>query len=86
MGVDFVNRNRFSICFEKSLSSRLSKRIHQIMDANLQQQIRREVVNTLAENQNVMMSEMKNLITTEMGKMQQNQQRIADSQMSKIEN
>ena len=55
------------------------------MDANLQQQIRLEVVNALAESQNSIMTQMKDLITSEMSKMQNQQQKIADTQMSKIE-
>ena len=55
------------------------------MDASLHQQIRIEVVNAISESQNSIMSQMKDLITSEMGKMQNQQQKLADTQMTKIE-
>jgi hypothetical protein len=55
------------------------------MDANIQQQIRHEVVNAVAQSQNALMSQLKDLISNEMGKVQGQQQRIAERQITKIE-
>jgi hypothetical protein len=55
------------------------------MDADIQQQIRHEVVNAVAQSQNALMSQLKDLISNEMGKVQDQQQRIAETQITKIE-
>jgi lipopolysaccharide biosynthesis regulator YciM len=55
------------------------------MDSNIQQQIRHEVVNAVAQSQNALMSQLKDLISNEMGKVQDQQQRIAEAQITKIE-
>jgi hypothetical protein len=55
------------------------------MDADIQQQIRRDVVNVVAQSQNALMSQLKDLISNEMGKVQDQQQRIAETQITKIE-
>jgi hypothetical protein len=38
------------------------------MDADFQQQIRHEVVNAVTQSQNALMSQLKDLISNEMGK------------------
>ena len=48
-------------------------------------QIRAEVQNTLVASQNVMMTEMRTLITGEMQKLQNHNQKLAESQMAKVE-
>ena len=55
------------------------------MDADIQQQIRHEVVNAVVQSQNALMSQLKDLISNEMGKVQDQQQRIAETQITKIE-
>ena len=55
------------------------------MDADFQQQIRHEVVNTVTQSQNTLMSQLKDLISNEMGKVHDQQQRIAETQITKIE-
>ena len=55
------------------------------MDAELQEHIRHEVANALVNTQNNMMSEIRALITTEMGKVTTKQKEIADSQLTKLE-
>jgi hypothetical protein len=52
---------------------------------DIQQQIRHEVVNAVAQSQNALMSQLKDLISNEMGKVQDQQQRIAETQITKIE-
>ena len=54
------------------------------MDADLQIHIRNEISNALVTSQNNM-SEIKNLLSNEMGKISSQQKEIADSQMIKIE-
>ena len=54
------------------------------MDADIQQQIRHEVVNAVAQSQNALMSQLKDLISNEMGKVQDQQQRIAETQITKL--
>ena len=48
-------------------------------------QIRAEVQNALVDSQNVMMTEMRTLITGEMKKLQSHNQKLAESQMAKVE-
>ena len=48
-------------------------------------QIRAEVQNALVDSQNVMMTEMRTLITGEMKKLQTHNQKLAESQMAKVE-
>ena len=55
------------------------------MDADIQQQIRHEVAKVVAQSQNALMSQLKDLISNEMGKVQDQQQRIAETQITKIE-
>jgi hypothetical protein len=55
------------------------------MDADIQQQIRHEVVNVVAQSQNALMSQLKDFISNEMGKVQDQQQGIAETQITKIE-
>ena len=56
-----------------------------IMDADLQNHIRNETSNALVTSQNNMMSEIKNLLSSEMGKISGKQKENADTQMIKIE-
>ena len=55
------------------------------MDAETRKIIQVEVQNSLTTSQNTMMTEMKNLISSEMGKISKQNQAIADKQLSKIE-
>jgi dipeptidase len=53
------------------------------MDADIQQQIRHEVAKAVAQSQNALMSQLKDLISNEMVKVQNQQQRIAETQITK---
>ena len=55
------------------------------MDATLQSQIRTEVQNAVVDSQNTLMTEMRNLITKEMGKLQSHNVKLAETQLCKIE-
>jgi hypothetical protein len=55
------------------------------MDADLQNHIRYETSNALVTSQNNMKSEIKNLLSSEMGKISRKQKENADTQMIKIE-
>ena len=55
------------------------------MDAETRELIQVEVQNSLTTSQNTMMTEMKNLISTEMGKISKQNQALADKQLTKIE-
>ncbi|KAK3102109.1 hypothetical protein FSP39_008866 [Pinctada imbricata] len=55
------------------------------MDASLQTQIRVENQNALVDSQNTLMTEMRSLITKEMGKMQTQNIKLAETQLNKIE-
>ena len=72
-------------CTGTVISSRRSMVYMSKMDADIQQQIRHEVVNAVAQSQNELMSQLKDLISNEMGKVQDQQQRIAETQITKIE-
>jgi hypothetical protein len=52
------------------------------MDADIQQQIRHEVVNAVAQSQNALMSQLKDLISTEMGKLPDQLQKLVDLQIT----
>ena len=67
---------------DRVISSRCSKVYMSKMDADIQQKIRHEVVNAVTQSQNALMSQLKDLISNEMGKVQQ---RIAEKQITKIE-
>ena len=73
------------VCTGRVISSRRSMVYMSKMDADIQQQIRHEVVNAVAQSQNALMSQLKDLISNEMGKVQDQQQRIAETQITKIE-
>ena len=72
------------VCTGRVISSRRSMVFMSKMDADIQQQIRHEVVNAVAQSQNALMSQLKDLISNEMGKVQ-DQQQIAETQITKIE-
>ena len=55
------------------------------MDAETKRLIQVEIQNTLTDSQNTMMTEIKNLISSEMSNMQRQNQVLADKQISKIE-
>ncbi|KAK3107400.1 hypothetical protein FSP39_013730 [Pinctada imbricata] len=55
------------------------------MDAETEKFISIEIQNTITDNQNTMMTEMRNLISSEMGKLQKHNKMLADKQISKIE-
>ena len=69
----------------ESFSSHLFAGQVKIMDADLQSHIRNEISNALVTSQNNMMSEIKNLLSSEMGKISGKQKENADTQMIKIE-
>jgi hypothetical protein len=73
------------VCTGRVISSRRSMVFMSKMDADIQQQIRHEVVNAVAQSQNALTSQLKDLISNEMGKVQDQQQRIAETQITKIE-
>ena len=73
------------VCTGRVISSRRSMVYMSKTDADIQQQIRHEVVNAVAQSQNALMSQLKDLISNEMGKVQDQQQRIAETQITKIE-
>ena len=72
-------------CTGRVISSRRSMVYMSKMDADIQQQIRHEVVNAVAQSQNALMSQLKDLISNAIGKVQDQQQRIAETQITKIE-
>jgi hypothetical protein len=53
------------------------------MDADLQNHIRNEIYNALVTSQNNMMSEIKNILSSEIGKISSQQKEIADYQMKR---
>jgi hypothetical protein len=73
------------VCTGRVISSHRSMVYVSKMDADIQQHIRHEVVNAVAQSQNALMSQLKDLISNEMGKVQDQQQRIAETQITKIE-
>ena len=70
------------VCTGRVISSHRSMVYVSKMDADIQQHIRHEVVNAVAQSQNALMSQLKDLISNEMGKVQDQQQRIAETQIT----
>ena len=55
------------------------------MDAEVHNSIRVEVQNALTTSQNTMMTEMRNLISQEVGRIHTLNEKLAENQLSKIE-